>query len=412
MVVQHKILVVEDSAVVLKVLNHLLSQSTLFVPVLCACYADAMEKLNQAEESYFAAIVDLNLPDAENGEIVDLILGKNIPCVVLTGNFDDNLRLSLLNKGVLDYITKDSRYSFNHVIKVIERLHKNQGIKVLVAEDSLTSRRFIKILLEQYHFDVIEVENGQEALAKLEEEPEIRMLITDHNMPLVNGYELVRMLRQNARFQDLVIVGLSAEGDSSLSAKFIKAGANDFLKKPFYHEEFHCRVIHNLEAQEMLVKIRNLASIDPLTGLKNRRSLFDEGERLFHRSSQEVSLAMLDLDHFKNINDTYGHLVGDEILKMVGREIQDAFPGVMSCRFGGEEFCLFAEINGETMRNLLEIFLTRLRCKEFTDAKISLTFSVGLCSQPKTTFEGMIKMADQFLYEAKRLGRDQIVSDK
>ena len=412
MVVQHKILVVEDSAVVLKVLNHLLSQSSLFVPVLCECYAEAMEKLNQAEDSYFAAIVDLNLPDAENGEIVDLILDKNIPCVVLTGNFDDNLRLSLLNKGVLDYITKDSRYSFNHVIKVIERLHKNQGIKVLVAEDSLTSRRFIKILLEQYHFHVIEVENGQEALAKLEEEPEIRMLITDHNMPLVNGYELVRMLRQNTRFQDLVIVGLSAEGDSSLSAKFIKAGANDFLKKPFYHEEFHCRVIHNLEAQEMLVKIRNLASVDSLTGLKNRRSLFDEGERLFHRSSQAVSLAMLDLDHFKSINDTYGHLVGDEILKMVGREIQDAFPGFLSCRFGGEEFCLFAEINGETMHNLLETFLTRLRCKEFTDAKISLTFSVGVCSQPKASFEGMIKVADHFLYEAKRLGRDQIVSDK
>ncbi|RNF49675.1 response regulator [Marinomonas hwangdonensis] len=412
MVVQHKILVVEDSAVVLKVLNHLLSQSSLFVPVLCECYAEAMEKLNQVEDSYFAAIVDLNLPDAENGEIVDLILDKNIPCVVLTGNFDDNLRLSLLNKGVLDYITKDSRYSFNHVIKVIERLHKNQGIKVLVAEDSLTSRRFIKILLEQYHFHVIEVENGQEALAKLEEEPEIRMLITDHNMPLVNGYELVRMLRQNTRFQDLVIVGLSAEGDSSLSAKFIKAGANDFLKKPFYHEEFHCRVIHNLEAQEMLVKIRNLASVDSLTGLKNRRSLFDEGERLFHRSSQAVSLAMLDLDHFKSINDTYGHLVGDEILKMVGREIQDAFPGFLSCRFGGEEFCLFAEINGETMHNLLETFLTRLRCKEFTDAKISLTFSVGVCSQPKASFEGMIKVADHFLYEAKRLGRDQIVSDK
>lgn len=412
MVVQHKILVVDDSAVVLKVLNHLLSQSALFAPVLCVCYEEAKEKLSQKDEVYFAAIVDLNLPDAENGEIVDLILDNNLPCVVLTGNFDDKLRLSLLNKGVLDYITKDGRYSFNHVIKVVERLHKNQGIKVLVAEDSLTSRRFIKILLEQYHFHVIEVDNGQAALAKLEEEPEIRMLITDHNMPLVNGYDLVRMLRQNTRFQDLVIVGLSAEGDSSLSAKFIKAGANDFLKKPFYHEEFHCRVIHNLEAQEMLVKIRNLANIDPLTGLKNRRCLFEEGERLFQRASGKLSLAMLDLDYFKSINDTYGHIVGDEVLQLVGLEIQEAFPDVLSCRFGGEEFCLLYSEGGHNLEVMIEAFLAALRQKEYTAAKISLTCSVGLCAQPQATLEGMIKVADQYLYEAKKLGRDRVVSDR
>ena len=77
----------------------------------------------------------------------------------------------------------------------------------------------------------------------MEEDSDIRMLITDYNMPLVNGYELVRMLRYNARFQDLVIIGLSAEGDNALSAKFIKAGANDFLKKPFYHEDVTWQIL-------------------------------------------------------------------------------------------------------------------------------------------------------------------------
>ena len=182
-----KVLVVEDSPVVLKVLNHLLSQNPNFIPVLCACYEEAKEKIETSGMTFFAAIVDLNLPDAENGEIVDLILSHHIPCVVLTGNFDDDQRLSLLNKGVLDYITKDSRYSFNHVIKVVERLRKNQDVKVLVAEDSSTSRLFIKILLEQYRFKVVEAEDGQAALAKLEEDHSIRMLITDYNMPHING---------------------------------------------------------------------------------------------------------------------------------------------------------------------------------------------------------------------------------
>jgi diguanylate cyclase (GGDEF)-like protein len=410
MMLERKILVVEDSPVVLKVLNHLLSQNAMFVPVLCTCYKEAEGKLSQ-EEGFFAAIVDLDLPDAKNGEIVDLVLLNSIPCVVLTGNFDENLRLNLLNKGVLDYITKDSRYSFNHVIKVIERLSNNQGVKVLVAEDSATSRGFIRTLLEQYRFDVIEVENGQEALAKLEEDPDIRMLIADHNIPLVNGYELVRMLRNNTRFQDLVIIGLSSEGDSALSAKFIKAGANDFLKKPFYHEEFHCRVVHSLEAQEMLETIRDLANTDPLTKLKNRRYFFDRGELMFRNATTELALAMLDLDHFKRINDTYGHIIGDDLLAAIGREIHDSFPDLLVCRFGGEEFCVMAKMSGQDLLDRLSVFLERLRLKEFTGAKISLTCSVGLCCQPMDSLEELIKMADHYLYQAKRLGRDQVVSD-
>ncbi len=409
MVMKRKVLVVEDSPVVLKVLKHLLSQHSNFVPVLCDCYKSAERNLIAFDDEYFAAIVDLNLPDAENGEIVDLVLSYEIPSVVLTGNIDDDLRLSLLNKGVLDYITKDSRYSFNHVVKVIDRLNKNQNIKVLVAEDSSTSRMFIKILLERYQFQVIEAENGQEALAKLENDPDIRMLITDYNMPLVNGYDLVRMLRHNARFQDLVIIGLSAEGDNALSAKFIKAGANDFLKKPFYHEEFHCRVIHNLEAQEMLETIRNLANVDPLTKLKNRRYLFDEGERYFRNHTGELSLAMLDLDDFKLVNDTYGHLTGDALLKAVGAEILDAFPDTLACRFGGEEFCLIAEVGVAEFVAMLERFTGSLRGKEFTEAKISITCSVGVCGNDVASLDEAIKLADNNLCEAKRLGRDRLV---
>ncbi|NLQ16936.1 response regulator [Marinomonas sp. M1K-6] len=408
---ERKILVVEDSPVVLKVLHHLLSQNPIFVPVLCACYEDAEKKLKEAGNTHFAAIVDLNLPDAENGEIVDLILSYQIPCVVLTGNFDDRLRLSLLNKGVLDYITKDSRYSFNHAIKVVERLSKNQGLKVLVAEDSVVSRQFIKLLLEQYCFTVIEAENGQEALAKLEADTDIRMLIADYNMPLVNGYDLVRMLRYNARFQDLVILGLSAEGDSALSAKFIKAGANDFLKKPFHHEEFHCRVVHSLEAQEMLETIRDLANIDPLTKLKNRRCLFSEGETFFRHAKGNAALAMLDLDNFKQINDTYGHIVGDSLLEALGQVIRDAFPGMLAYRFGGEEFCVLAEVSGPHMLEVVNDFLDGLRRKEFTEAKIALTCSVGLCSQSADSLEASIREADRNLYEAKRLGRDRVVAD-
>ncbi|ADZ91016.1 response regulator [Marinomonas mediterranea] len=402
---QYRILVVEDSPVVLKVLKHLVSQSQEFEPVLCSCYKEAEEKLAEGE-SFFASIVDLNLPDAENGEIVDLVLEQKIPCIVLTGNFDDSLRVGLLNKGVLDYVTKESRYSFNHVMKVVNRLKKNQDIKVLVAEDSSTSRLFIKILLEQYRFNVIEANDGQEALAKLEADSEIKMLITDHNMPVVNGYDLVRMLRRNIRFQDLVIIGLSAEGDTSLSAKFIKSGANDFLKKPFYHEEFHCRVISNLESQEMLETIRDLANLDPLTKLYNRRYLFEEGEALYQKGAVA---AVLDLDFFKKVNDTYGHFVGDELLKEFSSLLIDVFNDALIARFGGEEFCLISALSVDEVVGKLDEFMDLVRGRTFTTAEVSVTCSIGVCSEQQSTLGEAVNLADNYLYDAKRTGRDRIV---
>ncbi|SBS35466.1 Response regulator PleD [Marinomonas spartinae] len=411
----YKILVVEDSPVVQNVLKHLLSQLTVYVPIVCSCYKEAEATLaSQNGDEFFAAIVDLNLPDATNGEVVDLVLESGVSCIVLTGNFNDDLRLELLNKGVLDYITKDSRYSFDHVMKVIERLRKNQHIKALVADDSHTSRLFVKTLLEQYRFNVVEAEDGQQALAKLEEDPEIRLFITDHNMPLINGYDLVRMLRHNNRFKDLVVIGLSTGHNSALSAKFIKAGANDFLKKPFYHEEFHCRITHNLESQEMLETIRDLANIDVLTKLKNRRYLFDEGESFYQQALSHGDgggFAMIDIDHFKFVNDTYGHMIGDSLLELVGKEISLAFPESLTCRFGGEEFCVVSNENDDVFEQKLVDFQASLRTKEFTGAKIKVTCSIGVCHQKQDSLDDAVRVADKKLYEAKNNGRDRIELD-
>ena len=129
-----KILVVEDSQIVRKILNKLVEDNPHFHSVLCSDYAEAKQKLDSGEE-FLAAIVDLNLPDAPRGEIVELMLSHDVPTAVLTGNFDETLRTSLIDKGVLDYITKESRYSYMQVIKLIDRLRKNLTTKVLVVDD-------------------------------------------------------------------------------------------------------------------------------------------------------------------------------------------------------------------------------------------------------------------------------------
>lgn len=406
------ILIVEDSPVVLKMLQHLIAQSGSFNPVVADTLSTAKMRMEECGGQFFAAIVDLKLPDAQHGEIVDLVLGQRIPTVVLTGNYDDKLRLSLLNKGVVDYVTKDSRYSFQHVVKLIDRLKKNENIKVLVAEDSATSRLFVKVLLEQYRFQVVEASNGQEALARLEADQSIRMLITDHNMPVVNGYELVRMLRHSSRFQDLVIIGLSAEGDTSLSAKFIKSGANDFLKKPFFHEEFHCRVIHNLEAQEMLETIRELANVDPLTKVYNRRYLFEEGEARYQRALSADRLChviMVDLDYFKKVNDMHGHLIGDQLLESFAALLTEYFPDALVARFGGEEFCVLdTQSSKERVTQRMNGFRALLSKETFTKDNISVTFSGGVASESLGSLEEAVMLADKRLIEAKRAGRNRV----
>ena len=134
---------------------------------------------------------------------------------------------------------------------------------MLVVEDSRTSRNHICSLLRKFQFQVHEANDGLEALEELDNHRDIKMVIADHRMPNMDGYELVKAIRHEKRMQDLVFIGLSANGDSVLTSKFIKSGANDFLSKPFYHEEFYCRIMQNLESQEMIQTISCLLYTSP-----------------------------------------------------------------------------------------------------------------------------------------------------
>ncbi|HRH79059.1 MAG TPA: response regulator, partial [Cellvibrionaceae bacterium] len=244
------ILVVEDSPMVMKIIKHVMGQNPHYQAVFAERFAQAQDCITQIGSDLFAAVVDLNLPDAPDGEIVDYCLSRKIPTVVLTGSFDATRREKLLAKGVVDYVTKEGRFSYVYVSNLLVRLIKNAQVKVLVVDDSSTSRKFITQLLHLQHYQVLEAIDGVDAIKAVIEHPDIRLLITDYNMPRMDGFELVQNLRVKYEKTDLIIIGLSSENDGALSAKFIKNGANDFLRKPFNHEEFFCRVNHNIELLE------------------------------------------------------------------------------------------------------------------------------------------------------------------
>jgi diguanylate cyclase (GGDEF)-like protein len=365
------------------------------------------------ENKYFLVVADLNLPDASNGDIVRLVLSSyKTPCIVLTSNLDANQRREILKLGIVDYISKDNRYSYQYLVKLIDRLYRNQKVKVLVADDSVVSRKFVRMLLEQHFFQVIEAKDGEEALVILENDRDIQLLITDYNMPNINGIELILRVREQFNREDLAIIGLSNDNDESLSAKFIKNGANDFLQKPFVHEEFHCRVNNTLDALDMMRSLWNKANQDFLTKAYTRRYFFNQYQNE-HEEEGIFSLALLDIDLFKKVNDTYGHDVGDEVLITFVKRLLDAFGERFTvARFGGEEFVVaFKGLDAQKTLTLMETFRQQNEKKPMKTAagEIIVTFSCGISDFGDEQIDRVLLRADKALYKAKGAGRNQIV---
>ena len=265
-----KVLLVEDSALVLKVMRRLVHDNGEFEADFAESLAQAQQMIGDDPAKYFAAVVDLNLPDAPKGEVVDLVLENKIPTIVLTASYDEKKREDLFDKGIVDYVIKENRFSYQYALKLMTRLNRNHGIKVLVVDDSLVARKQCTNLLKKYLFQVVEANGAKQAIRHLVDNPDIRLVITDYNMPDVDGFELVKLIRGKYDKQDLTIIGLSGDENALLSAKFIKHGANDFLRKPFIQEEFYCRIMHNIESLEAVDKIRDSANRDYLSGLYNR----------------------------------------------------------------------------------------------------------------------------------------------
>jgi len=410
-----KVLVVEDSVLVTKVLKKIISQQDAEIEaVFCTTMAQAQAYLDINADDFYVALVDLNLPDAPSGEIVDLMLAQGLPTVVLTATFDEKRREALLNKGVVDYVVKESRYSYEFTVQLLSRLYTNRFVKILLAEDSTTYRKLLRTQLARYNYQVIEAVDAEQALEVLRQQPDIRILITDYYMPGMNGVELVKVIRREMDKSNLVIIALSSADSGALSAQFIKNGANDFLRKPFNYEELHCRVMQNLDSINLLNQVRRTAYEDVLTGMNNRRYLFEEGEQLLQRARESrvpVCLAMLDLDHFKKINDSWGHDGGDAVLRAVAGQLRSHLRRFLVARIGGEEFCLLLEgLSLQQAQQLLERLRARIAAEpvEFGDVQIPVTTSAGLTQCRGGTLSELMTTADHLLYQAKSEGRNRI----
>lgn len=412
---KNRILIVEDNKTLANLLSKKL-QTALDVDVDIA-YTLQEAKLFIKRYTYFLSLLDINLPDAPNGEIVDYVVSKNLPIIVLSANINKEFRQKILKKKIIDYVNKGGMNDVNYIIQTIVRLQKNRKHKVLIVDDSLVFRKQMHSMLENLFFEVISVAHGEEALAMLDIHPNISLVLTDYNMPVMNGLELTYEIRKKYSKSDICILVLSSNQDEEVNALFLKQGANDYIKKPFSKEEFSCRVNNSIEALENIQEITNHANRDFLTGLYNSRYFFEsiaeyQDEAL--ERGEQFAVAMINIDDFKKINDAYGHDVGDKVIISLSEVLRTATSyRDLVARFSGEEFCIVLKnINRysapeilERMREEVEGFAFHLNKKD----TIKFTISLGATIHDGGEIEDTISQADMLLYQAKNAGKNRLI---
>lgn len=259
-----KILLVEDSKSFSAVLSRTIEVQWNLQVVTAYNLEQARQALQQYRGQLALAIIDLNLPDAPDGEAVDVVLAEGIPGVVFTAQLNDALRESILKKGVADYVIKQGAYNIAYVVNIVGRLLKNREIYTLVLSGDSDKRNQIGRWLRMQNLQVLDADSGEDGLELLKREPRIKMVIVDYGIKDIPSFSLISRVRSSYEAEELAIIGISDVNDRSVGIHFVKSGANDVLVYPFPPEELHCRVNRSLEL------IENFHSLKALNEQKNK----------------------------------------------------------------------------------------------------------------------------------------------
>ncbi|MCK4763986.1 MAG: diguanylate cyclase [Candidatus Aminicenantes bacterium] len=297
-----------------------------------------------------------------------------------------------------------------------------KSLRILVVDDEETFRSTLKEFLAAYGHYILDAGNGVQALEVLDK-ADVDLIISDMRLPKMDGITFTHKVIEMER--DIPVIVMTAYASIESAVEAMKAGAADFITKPFKFKHILFiieRVLENKQLKEMAVKseyYKNLSNLDGMTGLYNYRffkeMLQQEIER-HHRYNRPLSLLMIDIDDFKQVNDSYGHLVGDQVLKQISTLLKES---VRSCdmvaRYGGEEFAvILPETAEEKAIKVSERIVSTTRGHEFKliegEAPQNLSVTVGLASFPKDAEESrqLIEYSDHALYAGKKAGKDQV----
>ncbi|HJL16599.1 MAG TPA: diguanylate cyclase [Sandaracinaceae bacterium LLY-WYZ-13_1] len=298
-------------------------------------------------------------------------------------------------------------------------------MRVLVADDSPVSRKVLQRMLVSWGYDVVPCENGAQAWDALSGDDAPELAILDWVMPEMDGIEVCRRLRAGEEGSHAFVYLLTARTSTEDMLAGLEAGADDYLTKPVNAAELRIRLRNGrrlVQLHRELVAareaLRTQAMIDPLTEVWNRRAFMELAAKELsrsRRSGRPLGLLMIDLDHFKRVNDTYGHPAGDAVLAEAAARIRAALrEGDQVARFGGEEMVVLLPDCGPSGAFVAADRVRRELARtpvDFEGQAIRVTASLGVAATHGCgeSLDGLLARADQALYEAKRAGRDRTV---
>jgi len=415
MTLDHRLLIVDNSIFFRDVLAQTL------VAQLKGLQVDSVKTCHEAEQlmaknhhSYMAVISGLVLEDALPGEMLKVASRHGIPAIALTSSLDSQTRQKVMDLNVIDYFFKDQD-GLVDVISLIKRLMTNGKHKILVVDDSSTYCSYLKVLLERQHYQVILATTGEQAVDILGSGHDISLVLLDYELPGMSGYDVIRRIRKQYNSTELPVIGISGQIDQQIPAQILKCGGNDFMYKGFTVEEFYSRINNMMDLLQSVRELKDAAYKDFLTGMPNRQYFYPTADSLIAQSDSselQLGLVMMDIDHFKKVNDSYGHSAGDDVLKAVADAIRkESTSKMLMARLGGEEFCLLTQ--GFSEAQLLQR-MERLRALiEAIDVVVlgqtlKVTLSMGVRMRNNESLEDLMEQADKALYVAKESGRNRI----
>lgn len=378
-------------------------------------------KLQEVEEALpnlepAGIIMDMVFPEgqvagADTVRRLRLVKSYHIPVIFLSRRNDIHSRLAAVQAGSDAYFLKPvSPTDLIDKLDYLTKAKEPERCRVLIVDDDQMMADYHAELLEQSGMKTMTLRDSMQVLDYLSIfNPDLILL--DLNMPECNGYELAELIRQVPAYFRIPIVFLSGEKNLDLQMQAMETGGDDFITKPVKPEHFISSVRLRAERMRML---RQYMERDGLSGLYNHSIMKQHIERLFLeavRCERPVTLAIIDLDHFKNVNDTYGHVAGDLVILSIARLLEQCLRSTdIIGRMGGEEFAvIMPNTTIDSAYHVIEGIRTKFEsmCHESVNGVFQVTFSSGLAAFPEYADSmSMYNAADKVLYEAKELGRN------
>jgi len=410
------ILIVDDSKTILNRLKTSIENELGLKVYTATSMKECADLILKHKGDFTLALLDYNLPDAQNGEIISFINKFKIPSILLTGSQLDKKDDIFKNENLIDYVLKNGSYAIDYTIAIVKRFILNAKIEILIIDDSKTFAAKMESLCKRYNLNTTVNYSAIDALETIEQRADIKIVLVDYMMPVMDGLQFTMELRKTYKKDEVAIIALSGTSEKEIVANFLKYGANDFLYKDFTNEEFIARVNNNIEVIELFDYTQDKSKKDPLTGLFNKRYLLEIGRDIYERAVQKKSLfatVMIEIDEFNVLCDSYGHEAGDEVLFHVAQILNKHLnKDSIVARFGAEQFCVL--FKNRAYAEVIQVFEEIQNIIKNTPLKKDdnihhITVSIGGNITFTESLESMIDLADETLCNLKHKKIEKVI---